>query len=142
MSKKLILDFSIPTNLRELWLFHPYFVCKCRFREISMIKMFSLDQSKPILLLYLKIKKFKNLKFVNCTFIFIHKNRNKTSIQPILKMNSTSLIFFVRWILKNVIHLEGECRNCPNFSSEVNYSIYFYIQTIATLLYLLLFLDM
>ena len=38
--------------------------------------MVILDQSKPISL-YLKIKnrKFKNLKFVNCTFI-IHENGN------------------------------------------------------------------
>ena len=33
------------------------------------------DQSKPISL-YLKIKKLKNSKFVNCTFI-IHKKGNK-----------------------------------------------------------------
>ena len=45
-------------NLRELGLFHPYFVCKCSFREISMIKMFILDQNKPIWLL-LNIKKSK-----------------------------------------------------------------------------------
>ena len=58
-----------------------------------MIKMVILDQSKPISL-YLKIKnkKFKNQNFVNCTFI-IDKNRNKTSIQPILKSNSTSFMF-------------------------------------------------
>ena len=53
--------------------------------------MVILDQSKTISLI-LKIKKFKNLKFVNCTII-IHKNRNKTSIQPILKSNSTSFMF-------------------------------------------------
>ena len=35
-------------NLRELWLFHPYFACKCGFREISMIKIVILDQNKPI----------------------------------------------------------------------------------------------
>ena len=51
-----------------------------------MIKIVIWDQSKSILL-YLKIKKFKNAKFLNCTFN-IHKNRNKTSIQPILKLNS------------------------------------------------------
>ena len=58
-----------------------------------MIKMIILDQSKPILL-YLKIKnrKFKNPKFVNCTFI-IHKNGNKISIQPFLKSNSITFIF-------------------------------------------------
>ena len=43
-------------NLCELGLFHPYFVCKCSFREISMKKMVILDQSKPIMLI-LKIKK-------------------------------------------------------------------------------------
>ena len=35
-------------NLQELVLFHPYFVRKCRFREISMIKIVILDKSKPI----------------------------------------------------------------------------------------------
>ena len=80
------------TNLHELGLFHPYFVCKCSFREISMIKMVILDQSKPISLL-LKKEKFKNLKFANCMFI-IHKNGNKTSIQPILKSNSISFMFY------------------------------------------------
>ena len=67
--------------------------------------MLILDQSKPILL-YFKIKKFKNPKFVNCTFI-IHKNRNKTSIQLILKLNSTSFIFnekFCEMKGKKVIH--------------------------------------
>ena len=34
-----------------LGLFHPYFVCNCSFREISMIKMVILDQSNPILLI-------------------------------------------------------------------------------------------
>ena len=59
-----------------------------------MIKMVILNQSKPISLIFeeKKIQKFKNPKFVNCTFI-IHKNRNKTTIQDILKSNSTSFIF-------------------------------------------------
>ena len=72
-----------------------------------MTKMVILDQSKPILL-YLKIikKKFKNPKFVNCTFI-IHKNGNNTSIQPILKSNSISFMFnniFCEMKGKKVIH--------------------------------------
>ena len=71
-------------NLPQLGLFHPYFVCKSSFRVVSMIKIIILDQSKPILLQLNKIKKSKNPKFVNCTFI-IHKNGNNTSIQPILK---------------------------------------------------------
>ena len=80
-------------NLLELGLFHPYFACKCIFIEILMITMVILDQSKPIsLILKIKIKKFKNLEFVNCTFI-IHKNGNKTSRQPILKSNSTSFMY-------------------------------------------------
>ena len=53
-------------------LLHPYFVCKSIFRVISMTKMVILDQSKPISL-YLKIKKLKNPKFVNCTFIILKK---------------------------------------------------------------------
>ena len=43
-------------NLHELGLFHPYFICKCSFREISIIKMVILDQSKPMSLI-LKIGK-------------------------------------------------------------------------------------
>ena len=75
-------------NLCELRLFHPYFVCKCSFREISMIKMVILDQSKPLSL----ILKIKNPKFVNYTFI-ICKDSNKTSIQPIIKFYLTSFMF-------------------------------------------------
>ena len=89
-------------NLPQLGLFHPYFVCKYSFREISMIKMVILDQSKPISLI-LKIK------FLNCTFL-IHKNGNKTSIQPILKSNSTSFMFnniFCEMNIKKVIHCWG-----------------------------------
>ena len=78
-------------KLLGLGLFHLYFVCKCSFREISMIKMVILDQNKQISLI-LKIEKSKNSKFVNYTFI-IHKNGNKTSIQPILRSNSTSFMF-------------------------------------------------
>ena len=58
-----------------------------------MIKMVTLDQSKPISLI-LKIQKngkFKIPKFVNCMFI-IHKIENKISIQHILKSNSTSFM--------------------------------------------------
>ena len=92
IAKKWNFGFFRP-NLHELGLFHPYFVCKCSFREISMIKMVILDQSKPISLI-LKFKKLKiqKLKFVNCTFI-ININGNKSSIQPILKSNSTSFMF-------------------------------------------------
>ena len=67
--------------------------------------MVILNQSKPISL-YLKIKKFKNPKYVNCAFI-IQKNGNKTSIQPILKSNSTSFKFnniFCEMKGKKVIH--------------------------------------
>ena len=45
-------------NLRELWLFHPYFVCKRCYREIPMIKIIILDENKPISLI-LQIKKSK-----------------------------------------------------------------------------------
>ena len=47
LQKMKILDFP-GKNLHELELFHPYFECKCSFREISMIKIVILDQSKPI----------------------------------------------------------------------------------------------
>ena len=71
-----------------------------------------LDQSKPISLI-LKIKKYKNPKFVHCTFI-IHNNENKTSIQPNLKFNSTSFMFnniFCEMKGKKVIHWGGACGN-------------------------------
>ena len=122
-SKKWSYRFFRP-NLPQVGLFHPYFVCKSSFRVISMIKILILDQSKPISL-YLKIKtrKFKNLKFMNCTFI-IHKNGNNTSIQPILKSNSTSFMFnniFCEMKGKKVIHCGGlgEWGNRPNCILEV-----------------------
>ena len=59
--KKLSFGLFRP-NLPQLGLFHPYFVCKCNFREISMIKMVIWDQSKPISLIFeikLKIQKYE-----------------------------------------------------------------------------------
>ena len=53
--KSKVLDFFRP-NLPQLGLFHPYFVSKSCFRIISMIKMVILDQSKPISLIFEKIK--------------------------------------------------------------------------------------
>ena len=62
------------------------------------------------------------MKFANCTLI-IHKNGNNTSIQPILKLNSTS------FMLNNIFcdaHYKsyrlggpGEMGNLPNFFMEV-----------------------
>ena len=43
--------WTFQAQLHELGLFHPYFVCKSSFREISMIKIVILDQSKPISLI-------------------------------------------------------------------------------------------
>ena len=64
-----------------------------------------MDQSKQkSLILKIKKLKFKNSKFVNCTFI-IHKNGNKTSIQPILKLNSISFMcntFFCEMNIKKL----------------------------------------
>ena len=60
MAKKLSFAFFMP-NLPQLGLFHPYFACKSSFIVISIIKMFILDQSKPILLI-LKNKKSKICK--------------------------------------------------------------------------------
>ena len=76
--------------------------------------MVILDQSKPISL-YLKIK---TSKFLNCMFI-IHKNGNKTSIQPILKLNSTSFMsnnIYGQMNIKKVIHWGGLWKwgNLPN----------------------------
>ena len=106
-------------------LFHTYFLCKSSFRVISMIKMVILHQSKPMSL-YLKIKKLKILKFVNSMFI-IHKYRNKTSIQRILKSNSTSFMLrniFCEMKCKKVIHWGGvwglgEWGNHPNCFLEL-----------------------
>ena len=112
-------------NLHELGLFHPYFVCKCSFREISMIKMIILDQSKPISLI-LKMKKKKNSKIrhLYISRLLFHKNGNKKSIRPIPKSNSTSFIFnniFCEMNIKKVIHwgVRGESGNRPNLFLEV-----------------------
>ena len=133
MSKKRSLGF-FRNNLPQLGSFHPYFVCKSSFRVISITKMVIWDQSKPISL-YLKIKnlKFKNPKFANCTFI-IHKNWNKTSIQPILKSNSTSFMFnniFCQMKDKNVINWGGglgEWGTVLITSFKCNFSIYLDMQ--------------
>ena len=107
-----------------------------------MTKMGILDESKPVSL-YLKIKeiKFKNQKFVNCTFI-IHKNGNKISIQPILKSNSTSFMFnnmFCEMNIKKVITWGGLMKwgNLPNLLFEVEFQVYTNIQAISTLVCLL-----
>ena len=73
-----------------------------------MIKIVILDQSKPISL-YLKIKNSKIFFFINFKFI-IHKNGNKTSIQPFLKSNSTFFMFnkkICEMKGKKVIHRGG-----------------------------------
>ena len=116
--------------------------------------MVILYQSKPISL-YLKIKnlKLKNPKFANCTFI-IHKNGNKASIQPILKLNSTSFMFnniIYEMNIRKVIHWGGACENRGTVlisSWKCNFSIYLHIeayyldiQAISTLLCLILVLD-
>ena len=61
MAKSAALDFSGPTCM-SLGYFIQYFACKCSFREISMIKMVIVDQSKPISLI-LKNKNSKIQKF-------------------------------------------------------------------------------
>ena len=59
---------------------------------------------------YWAARSLHQYKYVtHCTFI-IHKNGNKTGIQPILKSNSTSLMFnniFCEMKGKKVIHWEG-----------------------------------
>ena len=64
MSKNEIFGLLMP-NLRELGLFHPYIACKYSFREISMINIVILDQSKPTMLI-LKIEKLKIQKSQIC----------------------------------------------------------------------------
>ena len=100
-----------------------------------MIKIVILDESKPISV-YLKIQKLKTPKFVNCMFI-IHKNCNKTSIQPILKLNSTSFMFkhiFCEMNIKKVIHWGGlgKWGNLLNFLFEMEFQVYTNIQAIST----------
>ena len=95
------------------------------------------------------IWKLKNPKFVNYTFI-IHKNGNQTSIQPILKSNSTSFMFiniFCEIRVKKVIHWGGNGGPVLISSWRCNFSIYldiqvYYldIQAITTLLCLILVL--
>ena len=84
----------------------------------------------------------------------IYKNGNKTSIQPILKFNSTSFMFnniFCEMYIKKVIHWGGGAwRNGGTVlisSWKCNFSIHLYIhvyyldiQAITTLLCLLLVL--
>ena len=54
-------------NLRELELFHPYFVCKCHFREILMINMVIFYQNKPIV----KVWKYKKSYNILCGYWII-----------------------------------------------------------------------
>ena len=117
-----------------------------------MTKIVILVQSK-LISLYLKIKKnkkFKNQKFVNCPFI-IHKNRNKTGIQPILISNSTSVMFnkiFCEMKGRKVIHWGGrnggtvqiDCCKC-DFGIYLDIQEYYFdIQGMTTLVCLLLVL--
>ena len=95
-----------------------------------MIQMVILDQIKPISQ-YLKIKKSKIQKSEICKVYvwggIIHKNGNKTSIQPILKSNSTYFMFnniLCEMKGKKVIHWEGRegpvgMGNRSNFVLEV-----------------------
>ena len=66
MAKSEILDFSGITCVSYCY-FIQYFVCKCSFRDISIIKTVILVQSKPISI-YLKIKKLKIQKSEICKF--------------------------------------------------------------------------
>ena len=144
------MNFSGP-NLPQLWLFHQYFVCKSSFRVISMLKMVILDQSKPIYLIFeekkIKISKIQNLYKARLLFI---KNGYKTSIQPILKSNSTSFMFN-----KNICEVKGKkVIHCwwnggpvlisswrCNFSIYLDIQVYYLdIQAITTLLCLILLL--
>ena len=61
----------------------------------------------------------------------IHKNKNKTSIQPIVKSNSTYFMFnniFCEMKGKKVIHWGGPVGTVQIASWKCNFSIYFYIQ--------------
>ena len=113
--------------MRELGLFDPYFVCKFSFRVISIINILTLDQNKPIwLILKIQNRKFKNPEFVYFTFIFI-KNGNKTSIQPILKSNSTSSMITNYFCEMNIKKVSHGCEKSGTFLIsfwKCNYSIY------------------
>ena len=81
-------------NLLELALSRPHFLSKCSFREVSNIffLLFRMKISRFGKFWKTIKQKYKNRTLVNCTFI-IHENGNKTSIQPVLKLNSTPFMF-------------------------------------------------
>ena len=107
-------------NLRELGLFHPYFVCN--------FWMVILDQSKPISLILL----LWSIAFM------VNKSVSKISLL-------WSIIFFVRWRVKKLSTGVGNGGTILISSGKCNFSIYldnqvyyFDIQVITTLLCLLL----
>ena len=82
-----------------------------------MVKFVIFDQSKQISL-YMKTKKSEICKL----HVYYSKIGNKTCIQPILKINSTSFTFnniFGKINIKKVIHWRGFEGNCPNFLLEL-----------------------
>ena len=74
------------SNLHELGLFHPYFVCKCSFREFSMIKIVILEnriiENSKIRNLYTQTTKSADM-FILCALIFLRADstggRGRTS---------------------------------------------------------------
>ena len=124
-------------NLRELGLFHLYFVCKCSFREISMFKMIILDQNKLIWLIF----KNRKSKIYKLCFLFI-KMEIRQVYNPFYDQilnHLCSIRFFVRFILRK-LSTGGNGGTVLIRSWKCNYSIYMNVQAMSTLLCLLLVL--
>ena len=71
MAKNEILDFSGPTSV-SYGNFIQYFVCKCSFREISMIKMVIWDQSKKLKIQKSKIHKLLRVRVISSSILYVN----------------------------------------------------------------------
>ena len=122
-------------NLCEFRIFHPYFICKYNFREVSMLKMVILDLSEPILLYLKKKSKIQKSEICKLHVYYSEKNANKTRIQPILKSNSTSFIFnniFCEMKGKKVIHWRAAMGEPSKFLLSSVISVFTWISKYIT----------
>ena len=103
--KKWSLGLLMP-NLRELGLFHEYFVCKCSFREISMIKIVIFWWKYANIANFenriIKNSKIRNLYIARLLFMKTEIRQVYNTFQNLILHILCSIIFFVRWILKIV----------------------------------------
>ena len=97
-------------NLHELGLFHLYFLYKCSFREISIIKIVILDQSKQMSLI-LKMEKSKIQNSKICKLYVYYSQKWKLDKYTIpTQSDSTSFMFnniFCEKNIEKVIHWGG-----------------------------------